>query len=242
LSTRPIQSSAGESDTPALAPAQLRRGRGLGRLSRIEADAFWDRQSNQGLWWFAPHGFLRVSSWVSLVVSDRHVSADETTVAMVSGGNGWVRVRSGLVLATVFLVDVMVVQLAGLAGLLVFYLALTLLIGRSIPAQLRARKARARLRGLRPDGARLVHSLARDPSSPPGGGAMAMRELHAIADHNRWILVLEAANERLTQFYGGLGWRRLGAETLPSGQVLTAMERRPASLSEGPAGLIEGTV
>jgi len=232
LSVPPIQSSARAEDRPA--PAQLRRGRGLTRLARIEADAFWDKEQNQALWWFAPHGFLRASSWVSLFVSDRHVSADGSSVAMVSGGSPGAWVRGGVVLTVLFVADVLVVQLAGLAGLLFFYLALTLLIGRSIPAQWRARKARGRLRDLRPDGARLVHSLARDPSTPAGGGAKAMRELHAIADDNRWTLVLEAANEKLAVFYEeGLGWRRLGAETLPSGQVLTAMERRPGGLIEG---------
>ncbi|MDQ6616593.1 MAG: GNAT family N-acetyltransferase [Actinomycetota bacterium] len=170
---------------------------------------------------------------MGLFVSDRHVAEDGSTVVLLGRGDSpavWVRgVGAGSVLfATWFAIFL----LAGVGGVALASLVLLALVGRALPSQWRDREARGRLRALRPAHARLMHSLARDPASRPGVGRALMVELHAIADAHGWTLVLEAANEHLAQYYQGLGWERLGSETLASGEELTAMVRRPGGRHE----------
>jgi hypothetical protein len=80
----------------------------------------------------------------------------------------------------------------------------------------RALPARQQLRRMGPTGDTVyLHSLA---GKTPGAGAELMRTVAGEADGKGWLLVLDADNERLAQYYECFGFTRLGAPvTMPNG-------------------------
>jgi hypothetical protein len=55
-----------------------------------------------------------------------------------------------------------------------------------------------------------------------------LAEVADEADRNGWALVLDAANDRLTAYYRGLGFEPIGpAADMPFGERVTRMVRQP---------------
>jgi hypothetical protein len=71
-----------------------------------------------------------------------------------------------------------------------------------------------------------VHMVA---SEEPGAGRALLAEVAVEADRNGWVLLLDAANDRLTDYYQGLGFLPIGQPTdMPFGETVTRMARQPS--------------
>jgi hypothetical protein len=78
-----------------------------------------------------------------------------------------------------------------------------------------------------------VHMVA---SEEPGAGRALLAGVALEADRNDWALVLDAANDRLTAYYRGLGFLPIGQPAdMPFGERVTRMVRQPS------AGVERGT-
>ena len=69
------------------------------------------------------------------------------------------------------------------------------------------------------------------PGVAPGEGRRLLDGIVAEADRKGQRLVLDAANDRLVDYYGTLGFRAIGAAaTMPYGERVTRMVRPPCSI------------
>jgi hypothetical protein len=123
------------------------------------------------------------------------------------------------------------VLLVGLSGALLPPLGWAVLVSMAfvfLPFALRATlalPARVRLRRMGPVGRHVyVHGVA---STRPGAGAELMRSLAGEADEKSWLLVLDAANEKLERYYSQFGFVGGGAVRMPDGTGQVRMWRRP---------------
>ncbi len=213
--------------TAAAPRALLRRGRQAWALARVEADAFAD-EGCATAWWFAPWGSTRAAMALLLLVADRHVAGDGGALAMVGWGSGmgWaLPARAAGAVAAALTVAVLLAAWLSPAAPMLLALVLFALVSRQVPSSWRDRKARRRLRALRPDDARLVHSFARARGTGPGRGGELLEELHAIADARGWRLVLETDCPKLVAYYQGYGYVELGNEVMGPGRTRWAMCR-----------------
>jgi hypothetical protein len=72
-----------------------------------------------------------------------------------------------------------------------------------------------------------VHMVA---SEEPGAGRALLAEVAVEADRNGWVLVLDAANDRLTTYYQGLGFLPIERSAdMPFGERVTRMVRQPSA-------------
>jgi len=72
-----------------------------------------------------------------------------------------------------------------------------------------------------------VHMVA---SVEPGAGRALLAGVAVEADRNGWALVLDAANDRLTAYYRGLGFLPIGQPAdMPFGERVTRMARQPSA-------------
>jgi hypothetical protein len=144
-------------------------------------------------------------------------------VAALAGWAGWVALWSAL-----GLVIVPVLTFLGFAGLM-------LLLGWRA---LRVGRAKSKLSELNCHAAPPTHGLMPRPthqvevhmvaSEEPGAGRALLAKVADEADRNGWALVLDAANERLTGYYRGLGFEPIGpAADMPFGERVTRMVRQP---------------
>jgi hypothetical protein len=79
-----------------------------------------------------------------------------------------------------------------------------------------------------------VHMVA---SEEPGAGRALLAGVADEADRNGWALVLDAANDRLTAYYRGLGFLPIGQPTdMPFGERVTRMVRQPSAGVERATG------
>jgi hypothetical protein len=97
----------------------------------------------------------------------------------------------------------------------------------------RVSKAKASLPRVDADRGRVVeiHVVA---SVEPGEGRRLLDGIVAEADRKGQRLVLDAANDRLVDYYGAFGFRAIGAAaTMPYGERVTRMVRHPVQSDSG---------
>jgi hypothetical protein len=149
-------------------------------------------------------------------------------VIAVAGWVGWVELWSGI-----GLIIVPVLTFLGFVGL-------ALLLGSRAASVGKAKSKLAHLglpvapraRGLSPGPAHRVevHMVA---SEEPGAGRALLAAVSLEADRNGWALFLDAANDRLAAYYGGLGFVPVGqAADMPFGERVTRMVRQPSAYSD----------
>jgi hypothetical protein len=74
-------------------------------------------------------------------------------------------------------------------------------------------------------------------SEEPGAGRALLAALAVEADRNGWVLVLDAANDRLTVYYRALGFLPTGKPArMPFGERVTRMVRQPSDGLERATG------
>ncbi len=204
----------------------LRRGGRVWALADVLADGF--AAQTVSMWWFAPGLCTRLLMAAQLMIADRHVAADASAVAMLGSGRraGAIAARVVAAVVAVFALLLVLAVVVGVWAPLAVAVLLFGLMSRGLPRVWAERKARRRLRALRPPGARLVHSVVRARWALAGRGRELLEELHAIADEKGWLLVLETEHPRLVAYYERLGYRRVGVgESMRSGATRWAMVR-----------------
>lgn len=120
-----------------------------------------------------------------------------------------------------------------------FIVALAMLVAFMWRAAQVAR-AKAKLPHAEAGGIRLVevHVVA---SREKGAGRALLEGVLEEADRNGWQLVLDAANDRLTEYYSDLGFQAIGAAApMPYGECITRMVRRPSQGAPVPESYEEG--
>jgi len=81
-----------------------------------------------------------------------------------------------------------------------------------------------------------VHMVA---SEEPGAGRTLLAEVAVEAERNGWVLVLDAANDRLAAYYQGLGFLPIGQPAdMPFGERVTRMARQPSPGVERSSGTV----
>ncbi len=190
---------------------------------------------------------LRVMSFTTLAWGGWRANGSGTAVCGLTGARA---PRRRLAAAAVWLV-VGVAALAGWVGWVALWSELGLVI---VPAltflgfvglmlllgwrAVRVGKAKSKLGKLKCHDALSAHGLWACPtyrvevhmvaSEEPGAGRALLAEVAAEADRNGWALVLDAANDRLSTYYRGLGFEPIGpAADMPFGERVTRMVRQP---------------
>lgn len=190
----------------------------LWQLAQVEARAFRGAGGRPVLSRIA---FI-AAALVALVAFERRVHSSGQAVCLLAPR--WARVGLSLTGA---------VALAGVIGAVLPIVGWALLVLTALvflPLAVRAMKAlpaKAQLSRLGPRRGRrrvYVHSVA---STRPGAGAELMTALADEADKKRWVLVLDAANERLGTYYSRFGFARGGAVKMPDGALRVRMWRQP---------------
>jgi hypothetical protein len=144
-------------------------------------------------------------------------------VAAVAAWVGWLTLWS-----VVGLIVIPVLTFLAFAGLML------LLVWRSA----KVAKAKSKLGRLANEVARSIDGLTAFPahqvevrmvaSVEPGAGRALLAALAVEADRNGWVLVLDAANDRLTVYYRALGFLPTGKPArMPFGERVTRMARQP---------------
>lgn len=181
-------------------------------------------------------GPLRLVFWLVLTVGDRRASTTGTAVCCLSGAS----LRPKILGCVASLVGLAV--LAGLWATMrvtwpvwaVFVVA-GWLYAPMVRSSLSGRRARRVLRRSRPSGRTVtVHTVA---SVEPGAGRRLLGTVAAEADRHGWTLVLDAANERLADYYRQFGFQPTGpAVVTPSGEAAVPMARQAQPRDGGGGG------
>jgi hypothetical protein len=196
----------------------------LWHLAGIEACAFTCRGSTTK----ARLVRLRWTMFVSLVVYERRTHPSGRAVCLL-------RPRHGRFVGGTFAL-VLTVALMGvaspLAGTALAGAVVALLLPRCA-GSVRAHSAKRLLERLTPSGRNVyLHSVA---STLPGAGAELLWAVNREADAKGWYLVLDAANEKLTEYYETLGFCALGRPVRMPDHSYRVRMWRPPGATEGSA-------
>jgi len=170
---------------------------------------------------------LRLAFWIVLLTGERRTNQSGTAVCCLSGASRRPKAKGSLVALVGLLV------LAGLwaASAVTWPIFAAAIIGSSwywpmIRNGFAGLGARRALQRARPSGrAVVVHTVA---SIEPGAGRHLLTTLVAEADDKGWLLVLDAANERLAHYYGQFGFATTGPPVpMPWGEENIPMARQP---------------
>jgi hypothetical protein len=196
----------------------------LWRLAQVEAQAF---RGGDGRTTPSKIAF-GAASLVALAAFDRRVHCSGQAVCLLAPR--WARVSlcttGAVALAGVTGAVVPVLGWALLALIAMLFLPLAVRAARALPAKVRLCRVGPSGRHRRV----YVHSVA---STRPGAGAELMTSLAGEADREGWLLVLDAGNERLGDYYARFGFARGGAVQMPDGTVRVRMWRQPEDRSKG---------
>jgi len=200
-------------------------------LSGLAVRAFADQPQSTMQWPLARRFCLRTLVLISILTSEARVHPDGSAFCLLSRPS----LRRDVLAATLVLGG-----LATLAGLVVaapilFWVVVVTLLVLVVPSlrlSIIANRAHTVLAQSSPAkpyvGVHTVTSVRR------GAGQKLMAELGREADVKSWTLVLDAANERLADYYAGLGYSRLSPPVLmPWGERAVRMSRLPTMDKEG---------
>jgi hypothetical protein len=200
----------------------------LWQLAGVEARAFRPRDRHQEGGNVPSRVAFRAAMLIALGAFDRRVHASGQAVCLLAPR--WLRVLvltgGAIVLAGVMSAVSPPLGWALIAVVLVVFVPVAVRAAIAFPAT-------NRLRRMGPPGRRVyVHSVA---STRPGAGAELLSSLAGEADQKGWLLVLDAANERLEGYYARFGFARSGAVSMPDGSRRVRMWRPPQDRGRWPS-------
>ncbi len=214
-----------------LRASSIPRRPGCLALSGLAVRAFVDQPQSRMQWPLARRFCLRALVLISVLTSDVRVHPDGSAFCLLSRPS----LRRDVLAATLLLGG-----LATLVGLVVaapilFWVVVATLLVLVVPSlrlSIVANRAHTVLAQSSPAkpyvGVHTVTSVRR------GAGRELMVELGREADAKSWTLVLDAANERLADYYAGLGYsRRCPPVLMPWGERAVRMSRIPTMDQEG---------
>lgn len=206
-------------------PGASGQQRGRWGLSAVATEAFADQPQSKAQWGVARRPLLRLMLLLSLWVSEVRVHPSGAALCLLSRSSSRGRVR-GVALAVAGLITLswLVVLVPWVFWLVV--VMLTVLVLPQLRTSTRARPGRRRLAAAVPAGPYVgVHTVA---SVVPGAGRELIRTVNAEADARGWVLILDAANESLADYYADLGYLTLTEPVLmPWGEQTVRMMRKP---------------
>ena len=202
----------------------------LWQLTRLGLVAFRDQPQTRMQWPILRALCLQVLLIVSIATAERRVHPGGDAFCLLS-----TRSRRGEVMAALVgaVLSVPIILLVAFLPVLFWLVVLTLavLLSPSALLSLKTRRLRERLAASAPSGPLIgIHTVT---SSFPGHGAELMNQVSEEADLAGWSLVLDAANERLSDYYGRFGFQACGeGVVMPWGERVIRMVRRPSLEAE----------
>jgi hypothetical protein len=194
-------------------------------LTQLGLRAFRDQPQTRMQWPILRSLCLQVLLIVSVTTAERrvHPSADAFCLLTTRSRRG--ELTAALVGAALAVPILLLVAFLPIVFYLVV-LALAVLLLPSALLSVRTRRPRRILAASAPGGPLIgVHTVT---SSVPGHGAEVMNMVAREADSASWSLVLDAANERLADYYSEFGFQPCGeGVVMPWGERVVRMVRRP---------------
>lgn len=198
-------------------------------LTTLAVRAFRDQPQSRMQWPILRTLCLRVLLLASLTTSERRVHADGDAFCVLTLSSVRTRLTGAAVgVGCGITIALSLVLLASFSPLLLccVLLAAAVVLLPSLVLTVRTTGSRDRLTASAPAGPLVgVHTVT---SSRPGHGAEVIRMVALEADTNGWSLILDAANDRLADYYRQFGFRPCGeAVHMPWGERVVRMVRRP---------------
>ena len=207
-----------------------RRTPSIWQLTRLGLQAFRDQPQTRMQWPIFRSLCLRVLLIVSVSTAERRVHPDGDAFCLLT-----TRSRRGEAV-TAFAAAALAAPIILLVAFLpiVFWLvvlALAVLLTPSGILSARTHRYRERLAASAPAGPLVgIHTVT---SSVRGHGAELMDMVTREADSSSWTLVLDAANDRLADYYSRFGFQPCGeGVVMPWGERVIRMVRQPSAADD----------
>jgi hypothetical protein len=211
--------------------------RSLWRASRMAAQQFVPQPYISYMFPILRRPATRLTLLGQLAWSGWRANENGTAVCGLKGAEGprarWLAIAMtsavGLALLVAWVIWALAWSAIGLVAvpIVTFFGALTLLLAFIWKA---ARVASAKAKLAHADtGAQMLVEVHVVASQEKGAGRALLERVSEEADRSGWLLALDASNDRLTEYYSGLGYQAVGAAVeMPYGERMTRMLRRPA--------------